>query len=313
MFTHRKATLAFGLLAAFLFAPLAMSPALQAPSGPAAPPPDALARLNDVSRAAYRNAREELMRRAGPVLLLEFDVLVLKYGIQRKETPVVSEQYTALKSISHVPLAIFSLLSPSTGVDLNATLQYDLRTYQDQVKQASAEAAGHGLNDAQFERQNRILAECQALLTDVLRNKKIEETQLTAFTRKLRPLIDENSMDAARAQIAVLDERVKKVRAGLTDEEWKRLTVIILGSQLPRKNNLAVQYFARLLGEPGECRRIIYAENLNEQRALELFGTYLIDTRIGTSFFDDSTRMYRDLLGDAAKQILEEKSREAGK
>jgi hypothetical protein len=312
MFSHRKAYVGLLLLAAVLIAPLTMGTAVQ-PARQAAPAPDLLATLNDTSRAAYRNAREELMRRAGPVLIFEFDVLVLKYGIQRFEMPVVSDQYTTLKSISHVPLAIFSLLSPSTGVELSSALLYDLRTYSDQVKQACGTLAGRGLETAQLDRQNRILAECQELLADVERSKKIEEQQLTAFTRKLRPLIDENTMDAARAQIALLDERVKKLRAGLRDDEWKRLTVIVLGSQLPRKNNLAVQYFARLLGEPGECRRIIYAEGLNEQRALDLFGTYLIDTRIGTSFFDDSTRMYRDLLGDAAKQILDEKFKEAGR
>src|SRR5262249_18003502 len=117
--------------------------------------------------------------------------------------------------------------------------------------------------------------------------------------------------DAARAQLKILDERVRALRASLTDEEWSRLTVIVLGSQLPRKNNLGVQYFARLLGVPGEAPRIIYAEGLGtEQRALDLLGTYLVDTRVGTAFFDDSTRMYRDLLGDAAKQILDEMFKE---
>ena len=51
-------------------------------------------------------------------------------------------------------------------------------------------------------------------------------------------------------------------RATLTGDEWERLTVIVLGGQLPRRDNLAVQYFARLLGESGEGRRVIYAEGL---------------------------------------------------
>lgn len=320
MLSHLHAKAAFGLLIALLTTPLTLYPAVQAPQYPTAAGASAgakgfsLASLNDTSRAAYQSARETALRRAGPVLLLEFDVLVLRYGIHRTEVSVSSDRYTALKSISHIPLAIFALLSPVADTNLDATRLYDLRVYLEQVKQAPASLATHGLEPAQLERQNRIVTECQEFLGEALRSQRVDGKQLDAFTRKLRPLLDENSMDAARAQIKVLDERVRLLRATLTDEEWNRVTAIVLGSQLPRKNNLAVQYFARLLGVPGEGRRIIYAEGLGtEQRALELLGTYLVDTRIGTAFFEDSTRMYRDLLGDAAKQILDEMFKEPGK
>jgi hypothetical protein len=53
---------------------------------------------------------------------------------------------------------------------------------------------------------------------------------------------------------------VRAWRATLTDGEWERLTVIARGGQLPRRGDLAVQHFARLLGEPGEGRRGLYAE-----------------------------------------------------
>ena len=320
MLSHIHAKTAFGLLIALLTTPLTLWPAGQAPQYPAAVGASAgekvfsLASLNDTSRAAYQSARESALRHAGPVLLLEFDVLVLRYGIQRTEVSVSSDRYTTLKSISHIPLAIFALLSPVADTPLDATRLYDLRVYLEQVKQAPASLANHTLDPAQLERQNRMVAECQEFLGEALRSQRVDGKQLDAFTRKLRPLLDENSVDAARAQIKVLDERVRSLRASLTDEDWNRVTVIVLGSQLPRKNNLAVQYFARLLGVPGEGRRIIYAEGLGtEQRALELLGTYLIDTRIGTAFFDDSTRMYRDLLGDAAKPILDEMFKGAAK
>jgi hypothetical protein len=37
-----------------------------------------------------------------------------------------------------------------------------------------------------------------------------------------------------------------------------------------------------------------------------MLGTRLVDTRIGAAFFEDPTRMQRDLLSDAAKQFLDE-------
>ena len=48
----------------------------------------------------------------------------------------------------------------------------------------------------------------------------------------------------------------------MSPEERRRLTVIVTGRALPRKDNLAVQYFARLLGLSGEGDRLIYAESV---------------------------------------------------
>ena len=91
----------------------------------------------------------------------------------------------------------------------------------------------------------------------------------------------------------------------MTPDEWKALKVVILGSALPRKQSLTVQYFARLLGEPGEGPRIIYAESIrDEATALDQMATRALDTTIGADFFNDPTRMHRDLLSDAAHDYL---------
>ena len=88
-------------------------------------------------------------------------------------------------------------------------------------------------------------------------------------------------------------------------QDWNDLTVLVIGPQLPRKDNLAVQYFARLLGQPGEGKRLIYAEGLgDEPRALDLLATHLVDTQIGIDFFNDPNRMARDLRSDGTRDYL---------
>ena len=89
---------------------------------------------------------------------------------------------------------------------------------------------------------------------------------------------------------------------------------------MPRTGNLAMQYFSVILGEPYEGRyevegdnrdnsfRLIYGENIfDEESALRLLGTHLIDADIGTYFFNDSQRMHRDLLADATEEIIRKK------
>jgi len=72
---------------------------------------------------------------------------------------------------------------------------------------------------------------------------------------------------------------------------------------------IAMQYFERLLGER-EGRRLVFAEGLwDEPSQLQLLATHLLDASIGESFFGDPLRMHRDLLSDAAAQVLAERHR----
>ena len=67
-----------------------------------------------------------------------------------------------------------------------------------------------------------------------------------------------------------------------------------------------------MLGPPSHGRALVVAvpaapaaEGLfEESRALNLLGTYSLDTDIGFAFFDDKKRMHRDLLEDGAAEYL---------
>ena len=84
------------------------------------------------------------------------------------------------------------------------------------------------------------------------------------------------------------------------------MRVLVLGPQMPRKHNVAVQYFAKLLGLPGEARRLVYAEELNgEQQGLNLLSTHQLDSELSEAFFADPERMEIDLLGNAASVYLD--------
>ena len=73
-----------------------------------------------------------------------------------------------------------------------------------------------------------------------------------------------------------------------------------------KTGGLAVRYFAKLFGQAGEGNRIIYAESqFEESEGLRLLATHLLDGRIGEAFFDDSSRMKRDLLGPFANVYLD--------
>jgi hypothetical protein len=114
-----------------------------------------------------------------------------------------------------------------------------------------------------------------------------------------------NANDAARAILVSLHHQVMAWKAELRESEWSKLTVLVVGRRLPRKDNLAVQYFSRLLGQTGEGERIIYAEGVgDEPRALDSLATQRVDTQVAIDFFNNPQAMSRDLLGDAAREYL---------
>ena len=287
-----------------------LTPALGAEPPAAADP---LVALNIASRAAYRRAKEDALIHAGPVVLLEGDDLVLKNGPQRTVVPITPDVYTALKAVSHVPLAVHALLGGKGDGPLDDKQLADLRRYRDTVAGAAKGLEGHGLSDAQIARQKEILDDSVQFLDLVLDHKKVGDDDVAGYLRRMRPQLDANTADAARAEIDALHRQMTAWKAKWTDDEWKRLTVIVMGSQLPRQDNLAVQYFDRLLGEKGEGGRVVYSEAIwDEDKALELMATRAVDSRIGAAFFGDPVRMNRDLLGDAAKKYLDELFKQPG-
>jgi hypothetical protein len=273
------------------------------------PTADPLIDLNQAFREAYARCRQRLVNGSGPVILVEGDSLVLLHNGKRREAKVVPDVYHTLKAVSHVPLAVYVMLVPLEDAPLDKECLEGLQAYRQRVVQAEQSLKDRGLPEETLLRQEEIIRTALRLLDSALDKKQVTADELCKFTRDLGSKLLANAADAARAELDGLDKQVRAWRATLTANEWKTLHVVIMGSALPRQGNLATQYFAHLLGEKGEGRRIVYAESIfEESRALNLLGTHLLDTRIGSAFFDDAERMHRDLLSDAAREYLKARS-----
>ncbi len=251
--------------------------------------------------------RERALAGVGPVVLFDGDEIVFRYGESRRASKITPALYTDLKSVSHVALGLAALLYPAEDRPLDPARLFALKAYQGTINKAREAIRHRDFTKNQRQRQERLLADCGELLTEVLRDKKIDPKTVVPALRKLRLPLELNSAEATRAQIDSLHREMTAYRAKLSEEEWHQLRVIVQGSAMPRKRNMAVQYFARLLGEKGEGRRILYAEALyDETRALALLGTQLLDTQLGADVYDDPLRLHRDLLADATKGYLDE-------
>jgi len=268
--------------------------------------PSALTALNNAFRAAYADARSRVLASFGPTLIVNGDNFVLLRDGRRVEANVGVPIYDPVKTIAHIPLAVYVTLTPGDGVVGEDRLK-TLVGLRELIPPAAASLDTLKLSAATLARQKRIVATSLAFLDDVASRRKCARSELVTFTRGMAPLVMENVTEATRAQLDATHAQVSAWRRDLSPREWDQLHVLIVGPHMPREDLVVMQYFLRLLHEPREGRRVVYAESLwQESQALDLLGTHLLDGGVGEAFFGDYMRMHRDLLGDAASRYLAE-------
>lgn len=266
---------------------------------------DPLEKLNQQFRGAYNRAVAAELARTQPIILDDQERIVLLNGKDRAEADIVPAIYSHLKAIAHLPLGIYALVALSSDGVVPAEKLADLEKMRVTMVAVRESLSKRGFDAAQLERQQKIMTASLDFVDKVLKEKKVAQADLDQFARAMGPLVLANATDAAAAQIEVYQKVLSQWRKQLTAEQWRRLKVVVIGSQMPRKGNLAVQYFAKLLGVSGEGERIVYAESLwEEKQALSLLGKYQLDRKAGVAFFDEPDRLARDLLADAAAEYL---------
>lgn len=261
--------------------------------------------LNEAFRRQHALARDREWSRRGPVILVEFDKLTLINGDDRKSAEVIPPLYNRLKTVAHAPLAVYLAVEKPENAPLDEGRRTQLKEIATRLQAVRGALEKAGFGPEVLPRQRDILDRSAGFIAEALRTGSAGPKELRDFARGVRPLVMKNVEEAAALQIRAIDAQVTLWQAASPGLEWGKLKVVITGSALPRKGNLATQYFARLLGVPGEGPRLVYAEGLYEEaKAMKLLNTTAVDGKAAEWFFDDPTRLYRDLLADAAAGFL---------
>jgi hypothetical protein len=281
---------------------------LLATQSAAAPAPDPLAAANTAARAEYAKARTDLLARTSPVIVVyEGDKVALLRNGSRTERRFVPASDADLKAVGHIPLGVFAALESLGEGPIPADRAAGLARFRASVAAARAALDARGFAPETLARNRRILDASLERLDATIAAGRASRAENAAFARRMGPLVLANVAEAARAQLDGLHATVSAWRREMAAEEWQRLHVVVIGVHMAREGELATQYFLRLLGETGEGGRVVYAEGLwEEQRALDLLGTHVVDGSVGAAFFGSPARMHRDVLGDAARTYLDE-------
>ena len=294
----------------------------QQPPPPAAPndvqlkPSDPLTPLNAAFRMAYASLRNQVLAQSSPIIIQIGDRMVLLKNGVRTEAPALSYRYHELKGVAHLPLALYVMLINRADSKLDEDQLNKLREYRALVVNVRSSIDGRNFSPEQRERQFRLIDRSLAFIDTTWLTGMVSKAALRQFTLSQSKDILANAYEAAEDQINTMHKQVQAWLANMTTEERKRFHVVVGASHMPRVGNISMQYFSVALGEPYEGRyeeeeernsdfRLIYGESMFEDdAALRILATHLVDTDIGVYFFNDSQRMHRDLLSDAAEEII---------
>ncbi|HAH46827.1 MAG TPA: hypothetical protein DCM07_18640 [Planctomycetaceae bacterium] len=261
----------------------------------------ALVNLNREFINAHAVARKLDLASGGPIILLEDGKLVLVRNGSETTSEMLLPRYDTVKVFAHMPVAIYLMLGPPVAGQLDTQRLQQLADYHRQIDRVEKQIEHMALEATSLKRQQQLLADSRQFLEKVIQRQEFSTEELHAFTRSMLPMIQANIAEAASSQLDTMHEQVMAWKKELTPEEWQKLRVSVKGAVLARDDNLAMQYFERLLNLEGPGMRLIYMERyVPPTPMLSLLATRSVDRGISIAFFDNPDRMFRDVLADAA-------------
>lgn len=264
------------------------------------PTPPLFNNLNLAARESYAAARTLALKSNQPVFLVT-DTVTLIRGEDLGSLPYTPPIYHHLKSISHLPLGVYSA---SIGLHERPTGEHwieRLRNLLEQVDTTEAELVRASFTDLQRVRQQNILSLSRVYLENVLKRENTDMASVNIYALKVAPLLLANAADAANVQIEALDNAVRELSKKLKPGEFEKAIAAITGPKTPREGNLQFQYFVYAFGSGSANTRVLYMESIfDRDTALSVLKTVLNDRQASLTFFGESYRLERDLMADGA-------------
>lgn len=272
--------------------------------------PLAFNEVNEQLHKNYAHAKDEIRQGLGPIILCANNSISLLKGKDKTTISFIKPHYTGLKQVAHITLGSYILLTNHTDEDLNAEKIERLQAFKTGIEKASLELQkNQGLEPEDNPRQEELIKKTLAFLSKVIDEKRVSQADLQKYVRTCTVPDLENAYEAAGSQITTMDNAVAKWHKEMTPEEWKKLHVIIWTTHMPRQGLASFQYFSKLLNQPQEGEQLIVAESpgpSDDEQAIDLLLTHILDGKVAADFFQDPWRMHRDLLSDGAQKYLQE-------
>ncbi|RNA07945.1 hypothetical protein BpHYR1_002165 [Brachionus plicatilis] len=213
--------------------------------------------------------------------------------------------YEALKEISHLSLSIISQFGNRCNHKLSDDQISDFELLKTKMYTMFAGILTDSLIPDHLRLdQIKFVKESIKIVENMLEKEKFDCADLGSYAAVSKPILDENIYQAALSQLMDLDGLMRNWLQKYNFVNWDKIYVLLCSSHMPKNKHIFVQYFQNLLSVGFEGDRLVYAETSDDEVCRDLLKTHITDKLIGTNLFNEPMRMHRDLLADAAAQII---------
>jgi hypothetical protein len=270
-----------------------------------------LERLDHRFVEIYEETRAKVVeqQKEAALIVIDDDVLLLyrrNHPIQRfpgLKPPI----YTKMKTLGHIPLAIFCLFCDHMGGRLTAGLLAKISQYRGALESSAEDLdTSDEVQQGILPKPSPVYAKVIAFLDAVIAKESASGEEIAAFAQSVGEDIAPLLAAAARAQLDACNALVTHIRQQLlSDEQWHEVRVLVLGPYMARQGQLFLQYFSQLLDTPNQGdRRLVYFDGDDLQSAFDRLGTTMLDAMASDAIFGDRERLHRDVLADETTRYL---------
>ena len=218
-------------------------------------------------------------------------------------TPIL---FKKLKSISHIALAVYKLVSPylkdPTGNDL---WREPMTNYRDMVAAARATIDKADIPDDLLDNNKALCEHAIGFMDDALA-KGFTVQDLLDYGAGVRPLIAKNVMAAATLQVDALLGVLTRWRDELGEEEWQNLYAVACTTWAMARENVFFQIFSKVMGKEEEHKRIILGQGINtNEEALALLARVIVDRGASEVILGNEWTLDIALMGPDAHEVLQ--------
>ena len=217
----------------------------------------------------------------------------------------INTTYDTLKEISHLSLSIISQFGNRCDHDLSNQQIFDFKLLKSKMYTMSAGILTEpSIPDKIRLNQIIFVNESIKIVQNMLEKKKFDSSDLRSYVAMAKPILNENIYHAALSQLLDMNDLMKNWIKKYHDVNWDKIYVLLCNSHMPRDKHIFVQFFQNLLSVGLEGDRLVFAETGDDEVCRNLLKTHITDKLIGINLFNEPMRMHRDLLADAAEQII---------
>jgi hypothetical protein len=249
-----------------------------------------------------------------PVILALFSgeggkLILYPPGKDPSEAPPVPDIYPIAKSVSHSTMAVYQLVAPYLLEPSGGSWRQPMLSFRGQI-QATLDTLGDlEVDDEVRARFETILEKDIAFMDECLETGQFSLASVTAFAREVEPLIHENVWLAASAQVKHWKAVLAEWKTMLGDQ-WESTYAASNAIYVTRRNNILFSILAQFMGVETINHRLLLIETTSfespEADMLDVMTRIIADRAIGQIFFSAPQVMDAELLGDAAREAIQQ-------